>query len=105
MHACLLNGCCLPPAAAADGCYYWVLAAWAGGWCMRRRLPTPLPTRRRPPRRAEKLQRVRELCQRLGVHTQAVCVGGVWVVPLLSWYHGCWDREPDVPGATPITKV
>jgi hypothetical protein len=29
----------------------------------------------------------------------------VWIVPLWSWYHGSWDREPDVPGSMPIEKV
>lgn len=54
---------------------------------------------------AGKLQRVLELCNRLGVHTQPTCVEGLWVVPLLSWYHDRWDTEPDVPGAQPISHV
>ncbi|KAK2080575.1 hypothetical protein QBZ16_000429 [Prototheca wickerhamii] len=52
-----------------------------------------------------KLQLVRDTCARLGVHTSPACVGGVWVFPLLSWYHASWDREPDLPGAIPIEKV
>eukprot|EP00887_Chlorella_sp_A99_P003452 scaffold7.g3452.t1 len=53
----------------------------------------------------EKLAAVQAMCARLGVHTQPVQLSGVWLVPLLSWYHASWDREPDVPGAAPITKV
>lgn len=34
---------------------------------------------------AEKLKVLQQLCQRLGVHTEPACVGGVWIVPLLSW--------------------
>ena len=52
-----------------------------------------------------KLALLQRVCAGLGVHTAPACVGGVWVVPLLSWYHASWDREPDVPGATPIEKV
>lgn len=52
-----------------------------------------------------KLHAVQALCTRLGVHTAPACVGGVWVFPLLSWYSAHWDREPDVPGSTPISKV
>lgn len=54
---------------------------------------------------AGKLRAVQALCARLGVHTAPACVGGVWVVPLFSWYSAHWDREPDVPGSTPISKV
>ncbi|KAL4854508.1 hypothetical protein ACK3TF_004685 [Chlorella vulgaris] len=53
----------------------------------------------------EKLRRVQALCARLGVLTEPACVGGLWVFPLLSWYHASWDREPDVAGAQPISKV
>lgn len=34
---------------------------------------------------AEKLKVVQQLCRRLGIHTEPACVGGVWIVPLLSW--------------------
>ncbi|EFN56980.1 hypothetical protein CHLNCDRAFT_21755 [Chlorella variabilis] len=53
----------------------------------------------------EKLRRVQALCARLGVRTEPACVGGVWIFPILSWYHASWDREPDVPGAHPISKA
>ncbi|PSC76652.1 Metallo-dependent [Micractinium conductrix] len=52
-----------------------------------------------------KLEAVHALCARLGVHTTPACINGVWIFPLLSWYSGQWDREPDVPGSTPIDKV
>lgn len=45
------------------------------------------------------------LCADLGVRTAPASVCGVWIVPLLSWYHATWDREPDVPGAVPVQKV
>ena len=54
---------------------------------------------------AGKLRKIEELCTAAGVHTRPRLVGGVWVVPLLSWYHSTWDREPDVDGARPVEKV
>jgi hypothetical protein len=45
----------------------------------------------------EKLHMLLELCDRLGVHTQPGRAGGLWVVPLLSWY----DTEGDAGRATP----
>ena len=52
-----------------------------------------------------KLRRVLDLCAELGVAAAPACIAGVWIVPLLSWYHATWDREPDIPGALPVTKV
>ncbi|KAL4446687.1 hypothetical protein ABPG77_007931 [Micractinium sp. CCAP 211/92] len=52
-----------------------------------------------------KLGAVQALCARLGVHTAPARVGGVWIFPLYSWYSAEWDREPDVPGSMPISKV
>jgi hypothetical protein len=50
-----------------------------------------------------KLACIRSLCRRLGVHTAPTrvppppgCTRGCWVVPLLSWYHGSFDHEPDI---------
>jgi hypothetical protein len=50
-----------------------------------------------------KLECVRALCRRVGVHTSPArippppgCKRGCWVVPLLSWYHGSFDHEPDI---------
>ncbi len=41
----------------------------------------------------EKLARVLELCDRLGVHTAPSRAEGVWVVPLFSWYEAQFDGE------------
>lgn len=43
----------------------------------------------------EKLGRVMEICDRLGVHTRPARAGELWVVPLYSWY----DAEFDVDGS------
>jgi predicted phosphodiesterase len=43
----------------------------------------------------EKLRRVLSLCRRLGVHVEPARAGGVWVVPLLSWY----ETRPEQLGA------
>jgi predicted phosphodiesterase len=42
----------------------------------------------------EKFRAVLRLCDQLGVRTEPARVGGVWVVPLFSWY----DAEFDVHG-------
>lgn len=46
---------------------------------------------------------LKQICQRLGVHTRPrklPCESergrGVWVVPILSWYHQSFDTEPDL---------
>ena len=52
-----------------------------------------------------KLRKINALCAALGVQTAPAELGGIWVVPLLSWYHASWDREPDIAGARPVEKV
>lgn len=53
-----------------------------------------------------KLEALLDICSELGVKTRPEKVGDrVWIVPLWSWYHGSWDREPDIPGSYPIEKV
>jgi len=42
----------------------------------------------------EKLRALQELCHRLGVFTTPQIICGVWVVPVLGWYHASWDTEP-----------
>eukprot|EP01023_Acetabularia_acetabulum_P023826 TRINITY_DN23164_c0_g1_i1.p1 TRINITY_DN23164_c0_g1~~TRINITY_DN23164_c0_g1_i1.p1 ORF type:complete len:370 (-),score=38.91 TRINITY_DN23164_c0_g1_i1:977-2086(-) len=64
----------------------------------------------RMPQRAEmdsleKLELIMELCTRIGVRTQATLLEGVWVVPILSWYHSSWDKLPDIPDSVPIEKA
>eukprot|EP01065_Artemidia_motanka_P024368 TRINITY_DN29023_c0_g1_i1.p1 TRINITY_DN29023_c0_g1~~TRINITY_DN29023_c0_g1_i1.p1 ORF type:complete len:364 (+),score=58.79 TRINITY_DN29023_c0_g1_i1:87-1094(+) len=45
----------------------------------------------------EKWHAIFALCSRLGVHTKPVHLpGGPLVVPLHSWYHEDWDKEPDI---------
>jgi predicted phosphodiesterase len=41
----------------------------------------------------DKLKRVIALCERLGVRTGPAKAGGVWVVPLFSWYEPEFDTE------------
>ena len=53
-----------------------------------------------------KLRELMRICEELGVKTYPAKIGSkLWVVPLWSWYHASWDREPDIPGAYPIEKV
>jgi hypothetical protein len=52
-----------------------------------------------------KLRLLLAMCERLRVHIAPACVEGVWIVPLLSWYHPSFDKEADVPGAVPIEKA
>jgi len=42
----------------------------------------------------EKLDALRKLCDELGVITTPQLIEGVWVVPVLGWYHADWDQEP-----------
>eukprot|EP00930_Biecheleria_cincta_P044837 TRINITY_DN30889_c0_g1_i1.p1 TRINITY_DN30889_c0_g1~~TRINITY_DN30889_c0_g1_i1.p1 ORF type:complete len:486 (-),score=57.27 TRINITY_DN30889_c0_g1_i1:155-1612(-) len=41
-----------------------------------------------------KLDAIRSICDDLGVYTIARLIEGVWVVPVLGWYHKSWDTEP-----------
>ena len=41
----------------------------------------------------EKFSRVVELCDSLGVETRPAKAGGLWIVPLLSWYEASFDVE------------
>ena len=53
-----------------------------------------------------KLEKIKQLCITLGVHTAPRKVlNAIWIVPLWSWYHASWDKEPDVPNSIPITRV
>lgn len=53
----------------------------------------------------EKLELLRQMCTKVGVHTIPQCIEGLWIVPLYSWYHASFDTEPDVPGAIPVQKM
>ena len=48
---------------------------------------------------------IKNLCNELGVHTEPLCISGVWIAPIYSWYHASFDREPDLPGAPAVEKV
>lgn len=43
----------------------------------------------------EKLHRILELCEQLGVHTRPAKLGDIWVVPLFSWYDSAFSGTPD----------
>jgi len=48
---------------------------------------------------------IKNLCYELGVYTEPMCISGVWIAPIYSWYHASFDREPDLPGAPAVEKV
>lgn len=53
-----------------------------------------------------KLQELLRICDELGVKTKPTQLARtLFIVPIWSWYHSSWDREPDIPGAHPIEKV
>lgn len=54
---------------------------------------------------AGKLQAVMSTCTKLGVKTEPAMVDGVWICPLMSWYHASFDQEPDIEGAPSIEKA
>ena len=54
---------------------------------------------------AGKLALLEQICCDLGVHTAAQQVEGLWIVPLKSWYHSSFDREPDIPGSLSAERV
>ena len=39
---------------------------------------------------------LKQLCESICFHTSPQKVGGVWIVPVCSWYHFSWDREPSL---------
>ena len=54
---------------------------------------------------AGKLALLEQICCDLGVHTAAQQMEGLWIVPLKSWYHSSFDREPDIPGSLSAERV
>ncbi|KAG8368682.1 hypothetical protein BUALT_Bualt15G0071100 [Buddleja alternifolia] len=46
----------------------------------------------------DKLDKLLEACQRLGVETKPSVVGGLGLIPLYSWYHESFDEERDITG-------
>jgi Icc-related predicted phosphoesterase len=53
----------------------------------------------------EKLEKVFQVCERVGVKTRTEKIEGVWFVPIASWYHASWDREEDWVDVLPPRKV
>ena len=52
-----------------------------------------------------KLDQILALCADLGVHTSPRRLRGVWIVPLLAWYHASFDSEPDITGWAGIPPI
>lgn len=46
----------------------------------------------------EKLDKLLEECQKLGVHTDPLVLDDLGVIPLFSWYHESFDTEKDITG-------
>jgi len=44
----------------------------------------------------EKLHKVEALCSELGIRTKPGYVAGIYIVPIISWYHTTFDSDPDV---------
>ncbi|KAG6555954.1 hypothetical protein Mapa_001894 [Marchantia paleacea] len=45
-----------------------------------------------------KLEKLIETCRSVGILTNPSNIDGVWIVPILSWYHESFDREKDIEG-------
>lgn len=54
---------------------------------------------------AGKVEAIKDLCSKLGVHYGPKRLDGVWIIPIVSWYHAAFDTEPDVPKAPDITQA
>ncbi|CAI9111656.1 OLC1v1011939C1 [Oldenlandia corymbosa var. corymbosa] len=46
----------------------------------------------------EKLDKLFDTCQRIGVETKPVVVDDLGIIPLFSWYHESFDKEMDISG-------
>ncbi len=53
----------------------------------------------------QKLQLILQLCQELGIHTAPARLGNLCIVPLLSWHHSSWDKEPDIQGVPHVSAL
>jgi hypothetical protein len=66
----------------------------------------PLSPGQVPPEHSlAKLEQILSVCAELGVHTSPRRLRGVWVVPLLAWYHAGFDSEPDISGWEGIPPI
>lgn len=62
-------------------------------WCLKSQSDASLPPYNTS---FEKLDRIRGICEEVGVLTTATLIENVWVVPVLGWYHRSWDTEPSL---------
>lgn len=46
----------------------------------------------------EKLDKLLDACQKIGVETKPVMIDFLGIIPLLSWYHESFDKEMDITG-------
>ncbi|KAH6758323.1 hypothetical protein C2S51_018558 [Perilla frutescens var. frutescens] len=46
----------------------------------------------------DKLDKLLDACQKLGVETKPSIVGSLGIIPLYSWYHESFDEERDITG-------
>lgn len=46
----------------------------------------------------EKLDKLLDACQKIGVETKPVILDVLGIIPLFSWYHESFDKELDIPG-------
>ena len=53
----------------------------------------------------QKLHLILQLCLELGIHTSPARLGGLCIVPLLSWHHSSWDTEPDIQGVPHVSAL
>ncbi len=53
----------------------------------------------------QKLQLILQLCRDLGVHISPARLGNLCIVPLLSWHHSSWDKEPDIQGVPHVSAL
>lgn len=53
----------------------------------------------------QKLHLILQLCRELGIYTSAAKLGGLCIVPLLSWHHSSWDTEPDIQGVPHVSAL
>ena len=65
-------------------------------------LTPPLPP---PANSLVKLEQILTMCDEIGVYTSPRRLRGVWVVPLLAWYHAGFDTEPDISGWEGIPPI
>lgn len=46
----------------------------------------------------EKLEKLLNACQRLGIETKPKIIDDLGIIPLFSWYHESFDKEEDIRG-------